>query len=88
MGLVRPMKKIHYKHMGFNMSIVNENLLAEEVARREGGKQKLSIAQVKEVMRHTLDILGENWSRGNEEDVIYLIKNHIPRGQDGTGIKD
>lgn len=79
MGLDQQIVKMYYKHMDFNMSVVNENLLAEEVARREGGKEKLSIAQVKEVMKHTLDILGENWASGNEEDVIYLIKNHTPK---------
>ena len=38
---------------------VNKNNLAKEVTLREGGKQSISIAQVKEVIKHTFDVLSE-----------------------------
>lgn len=36
---------------------MNLNLLAEQIAAREGGKVNCSIAQVKECLRHALDLL-------------------------------
>lgn len=41
------------------MKKINLNTLAIIVTQREGGKKSLSIAQVKEVMRITLEELGE-----------------------------
>lgn len=38
---------------------MNLNELAKEVSKREGGKQNLSIAQIKEVIRHIKDIIRE-----------------------------
>lgn len=37
---------------------INENKLAKEIAALEGSKEELSIAQIKEVLRITLEILG------------------------------
>lgn len=42
------------------MKKINLNTLAREVAKREGKKINLSIAQVKEVVAHTLDLLAES----------------------------
>lgn len=39
------------------MAKLNLNKLAKAVSEREGGKQNLSIAQVKEVIKHTLNEL-------------------------------
>ena len=58
------------------MSKINENRLAEKVASAEGLKQSLSIAQVKEVVRITLNEIGREWYVGNEPGVIELIKKH------------
>ena len=38
---------------------INLNKIAKEVARREGKKRQVNIAQIKEVLRHTLDILAD-----------------------------
>lgn len=38
---------------------INENWLAEEITSREAGLKEIDIAQVKEVLRVTLDILAE-----------------------------
>jgi len=39
------------------MAKLNLNTLAKNVAEREGGKIEVNIAQIKEVIRHTLDCL-------------------------------
>ncbi len=39
------------------MAKLNLNTLAKNVAKREGGKNQVNIAQIKEVIRHTLDVL-------------------------------
>jgi len=38
---------------------INENWLAEEITSREAGLKEIDIAEVKEVLRVTLDILAE-----------------------------
>lgn len=38
----------------------NLNDLAVEISKREGGKVNLPIAQIKEVMRHLIEIWAEN----------------------------
>lgn len=42
---------------------MNLNLLAKEICKREGKKQELSIAQVKEVLRVLMDIFAEEYMR-------------------------
>lgn len=39
---------------------INQNHLARSVAAAEGGKQSLSVAQIKEVLRLTLDYLADS----------------------------
>ncbi len=51
---------------------VDEQWLAEEVAKREGGKENLSIAQVKEVQRNLFDLL----SKLKNDEVIALLDAH------------
>lgn len=58
------------------MSKINENRLAEKVASTEGLKQSLSIAQIKEVVKLTLDALGTEWAAGNETGVVELVTKH------------
>lgn len=36
---------------------ISQNWLAEEIAKREEGKIEVNIAQIKDVLNHTLDIL-------------------------------
>ena len=43
------------------VDLINLNDLAVLICEREGGKVNLSIAQVKEVLKHTLDLLGEEY---------------------------
>ena len=43
---------------------MNLNQLAVEISKREGGKQNLSIAQIKEVLRHMCDIIAEDQEQG------------------------
>jgi len=52
--------------------IINEEWLAEEITKAEGKKDSVNIAQVKEVLRITLDILASL----KEEDVLLLLKKH------------
>jgi hypothetical protein len=60
---------------------INENKLAEEIAEREGGKKNLTIAQIKEVQRHLLDLLAEKPC----SDVFALIAKHAkPLGADAA----
>jgi len=56
------------------MSKINKNLMAEEISAFEGKKKQVDIAQIKEVLKITLSILGRHWNSGNEEGVIKLIK--------------
>lgn len=59
------------------MSKINENRLAEKVASAEGLKQSLSIAQIKEVVKLTLNALGREWAAGNAAGVVELVEKHI-----------
>ena len=52
--------------------IISEEWLAEEITKAEGKKESVNIAQVKEVLRITLDILASL----REEDVLLLLKKH------------
>ena len=52
--------------------IINEEWLAEEITKAEGKKESVNIAQVKEVLRITLDILASI----KEDDVSQLLKKH------------
>jgi len=56
------------------MKKINMNLMAEEITAFEGKKKQVNIAQVKEVLKIALGILGRHWNSGNEEEVIALIK--------------
>jgi len=52
--------------------IISEEWLAEEITKAEGKKESVNIAQVKEVLRITLDILASI----KEDDVSQLLKKH------------
>ena len=52
--------------------IISEEWLAEEITKAEGKKESVNIAQVKEVLRITLDMLASL----KEEDVLLLLKKH------------
>lgn len=43
---------------------MNLNKLAKEITLREGGKKSLTVAQVKEVLRHLGDMIHEDWQGG------------------------
>ena len=51
---------------------ISEEWLAEEITKAEGKKESVNIAQVKEVLRITLDILASL----EEDDVLLLLKKH------------
>ena len=60
---------------------INENWLAEEITSREAGLKEIDIAQVREILKITLDILAELSIEGDEEvagrvRVIELLKKH------------
>ena len=55
------------------MAKINENKLAKRVAAEEGGAVELSIAQIKEVLRLTFEVLGREYS-GSE--ILALIEKH------------
>ena len=52
---------------------INLNQFAVEISRREGGRKQVDIAQIKEVLRHTLALLGEEWS-ANPRGVVELLE--------------
>ncbi|RLG35366.1 hypothetical protein DRN97_00205 [Methanosarcinales archaeon] len=52
--------------------IISEEWLAEEITKAEGKKESVNIAQVKEVLRITLDILASL----EEDDISLLLKKH------------
>jgi uncharacterized membrane protein len=58
------------------MAKINENELAKQIAEIEGKKEKQDIAQIKETLKITLDILATQWEDGNEVGVIELLKKH------------
>lgn len=55
------------------MPKINENELAKKIAEREGLKKQVNIAQIKEVLKATLDIL---WNEYLMSDVCRLIEDH------------
>ncbi|CAK0743081.1 hypothetical protein CCP3SC1AL1_110028 [Gammaproteobacteria bacterium] len=52
--------------------MINENVLALEVVKREGGKIGLSIGQVKEVIKLTLKRLGKH----KASEIMALVEKH------------
>lgn len=56
------------------MAKINLNALAKDVTLAEGGKESLSVAQVKEVIKQTLSALKAEWEAGNEVGVVELVK--------------
>lgn len=58
------------------MAKINENELAKQIAEIEGKKEKQDIAQIKETLKITLDILGTHWQDDNEIGVIELLRKH------------
>lgn len=51
---------------------INLNSLAKEISQAEGQKQELSIAQIKEVLRITLEILAAE----HPADVLNLVRKY------------
>ena len=56
------------------MTRINENKLAKEVTLREGGKINLSIGQIKEVQKHLLDILANDY---RVSEICELLERHL-----------
>ncbi|MFQ5788523.1 MAG: hypothetical protein ACE5H1_11155 [Thermodesulfobacteriota bacterium] len=56
------------------MPKINENTLAKDVADREGGAQKVNLAQIKEIVKCTLDELAENYQ---PSEVMALVEKHV-----------
>lgn len=52
---------------------VNLNDVAREVTLREGGKESISIAQVKEVIRHFIDVITED---NDLYDTVMCLRKH------------
>lgn len=55
------------------MAKINENTLAKEIAALEGGKHNLSIAQVKEVLKMTFDLLSNQYK---PSEVLATLESH------------
>ncbi len=58
------------------MAKINLNDMAKVIALDEGGKESVSIAQVKEIIKLTLEYLADEWDDDNESEVINIIKRH------------
>lgn len=62
------------------MRIKNMNKLAVAVAKREGGKKSLDIAQIKEVLAHLSDIVYQASPEERPLIEVMLYKNGKRRG--------
>jgi hypothetical protein len=60
-----------YKHPPGGQKM-NENQLAIDISKIEGKKVEVNIAQIKEVLKCTLDIL----SNYPDEEIVKLVKRH------------
>ena len=60
------------------MRVIRENKLSKEIARIEGGKQNLSIAQIKEVQRILLGLLRRRWRNCEADSVADLMERRAP----------
>ena len=58
------------------MAKLNENDLAKYVVLRAGGKQSISIGQVKEVIKLTLDRLASLSRGGGMASIVALVEKH------------
>ena len=58
------------------MAVINQNKLAKSISEAEGKREEVNIAQIKEIMKITLEHLADEWNNGNESGVISLIKKH------------
>lgn len=58
---------------------MNLNKIAVEISKREGGKVNLPIAQVKEVLRHALEILDEMNPVTLWDELLQRQKRHRKR---------
>jgi len=67
--------------------ITNMSELSEEVVRREGGKQSLSIAQIKEVLAIVSDIHYEHILSGGPHIGTMLLDNGQRRLKSGKSSK-
>lgn len=56
--------------------MINENRLAKRVSQLERGKKQISIAQIKEVLRRTFDVLAHEYRMS---EVVQLIEKHQRR---------
>ncbi len=61
------------------MQRINENSLARKVSESEEGSVNLDVAQIKEVIKITLDELALELDRGNFSGVAELIERHKPQ---------
>lgn len=52
---------------------INQNWIAERIAVIEGKKEEVNIAQIKEILKITLDILATDFS---ESEVSELLEKH------------
>ncbi len=59
------------------MKRINERNLAVKVCETEGGSENLSVAQVAEVIKKTLDELAREVSE-NASGILELIERHRP----------
>ena len=55
------------------MAKINQNTLAQQIAAVESGKEEVNIAQIKEVLRRTLDVLAQEYQMS---EVLKLIEEH------------
>jgi len=58
------------------MAKINLNSMAKVITLNEGGKENVSIAQVKEIIKLTLEYLADEWDDDNENEVINVIKKY------------
>jgi hypothetical protein len=58
------------------MMKINQNHMATKIAQLEGGSVNINIAQIKEIMKITLELLAQEIKNNNVEGVIDLIESH------------
>ena len=57
---------------GVGINMINQNKMARHITLQEGGKENLSIAQVKEVQKLVLEYLADE----KPSDVLKLLEKH------------
>jgi len=75
-NLIQEYKKLYKQSNLPHCCEINENDLALRVAKAEGKKEQIDIAQIKEVQKIILEELAKEKTKGNSDGILKLISKH------------